>query len=121
MSLLDEVGDVFGDLADLAAEATLTRYTPGVYVPATGTNATGTTTTCSCLTVMDGEAPLGFKFGYGLVQEGDLMALIPAKGLTFNPLPLDTLTVLAATFTIVSVHVVYAGSVPVLFSCLVRR
>lgn len=121
MSILDDVGGAFSDLGDLAAAGTLTRKTPGTYDPATGTSSV-TTTTSACKAVLDATSirSLGFKFGEGLVQAGDLMATIPSKGLAFNPAAGDTLTLTVGTFTLVSVSPTYAGSVPVMFACLVR-
>ena len=123
MSLLDDVGDAFAGLGELAATATITRVTPGAYVPATGLNATGTTTTCNCVAVLDSTSlkGLGFKFGEGLVQSGDIEALVPAKGLSFDPLPGDIITAAGIQFTVVSVRPAYAGSVAVMFACLVRK
>jgi len=122
MSLLDDVGGAFADLGDLAAPAVLSRITPGAYDPATGTNAAGTTQTCPCLAVLDAsQKGLGYVFGDGLVQSGDLSALIPAKGLTFDPAPGDSLAVAGSAFSVIGVVPTFSGATPVLFKMLVRR
>jgi hypothetical protein len=123
MSLLDDVADVFAGLDDLGAPATLTRTTPGAYNPTTGGNAAGTTTNSTTTAVLDAatSVKLGFIFGPALVQGGDIMAMIPAKGLASAPLPGDTLTVAGWTYKVVQVVPTWAGSVPVVYSMLVRK
>lgn len=124
-SVVDKVASAYATLArkGLAASATLTRTVPGAYDPATGTNTAGTTTTSACLVSLDGSslASLGFKFGEGLVQAGDLLASVPAKGLTFQPGPGDKLTIGTAIYTVVQSKPTYAGHLPALWEMAVRR
>jgi len=123
MSLLDDVGGVFAGLGDLAAPATLTRTVPGAYDPVTGTNGAPTVTNCATSAVLDSSSlkTLGFVFGDGLVQGGDIGAMIPAKGLTFDPAPGDTLTVLGWAYVVIAVQPTFAGAVPVFHKLLVRK
>lgn len=122
MSLLDEVGGAFDGLGDLAAPATLTRTTPGAYDPATGTNATGTTTVCSCKAVLDASSSgaLGFKFGTGLIQTGDMLALVPAHKLTFVPASGDKLTISSTDYAVIANQPTYGGATALLHQLLVR-
>ena len=122
MSLLDDVGGAFDGLADLAASATLTRTTPGAYDPATGTNATGTTTVCPCKAVLDASSSgaLGFKFGTGLVQTGDVLAYVPARDLTFTPASGDKLTIAGTVYSVIANQPTYGAATPLLHSLLVR-
>lgn len=124
-SVVDKVASAYAALArkGLAASATLTRTVSGAYDPATGTNTAGTTTTSACLVTLDGSSrtTLGFKFGEALVQTGDLLASFPAKGLAFNPVPGDTLTVGGVTYTVIQPKPTFAGPIPVLWEVLVRK
>jgi len=123
-SVLDKVASAYATLArnGLAASGTLTRTTPGAYDPATGSSTSGTTATASCLVTLDGSSlvSLGFKFGEGLVQAGDLLASVPARGLTFQPGPGDKLTIGATQYTVVQSKPTYAGHLPALWEMLVR-
>lgn len=122
--ILDTVGTTFDKLKTkgLAAPAVLTRTTHGAHNSATGTPAAGTTTNCNCLAVRSADAKgLGFLFGESLVQGGDEKALVPAKGLTFDPLPGDTLTMGGVPWVVIASQATYAGAVPVMFSLLVRK
>lgn len=122
MSLLDDVGGAFDGLADLAASAMLTRTTPGAYDPATGTLAAGSTTTCSCKAVLDASSSgaLGFKFGTGLIQTGDMLALVPAHKLTFVPASGDKLTIAGTVYSVIANQPTYGAATPLLYSLLVR-
>lgn len=123
MSLLGTVGAAFAGLGSLAASATMTRETLGEYDPATGGPTPGTTTTATVWAVLDASSlrTMGFKFGEGLVQAGDIEALIPAQGLTFNPDAGDKLTVGGVSYTVIQARPTYEGAVPVVWSLLVRR
>ncbi len=125
MSALDAAADLYAALArkGLAATATLTRTTSGAYDPESGTSLPGTVAACDTLATLDSSSiqALGFKFGNGLVRTGDLMATIPAKGLAFEPLALDGLTLPMGVFTVVDVRPTYAGATPVTYALLVRR
>ena len=104
------------------APATLTHTVPGAYDPATGTNAAGTTTNCNTSAVLDSTAKnLGYLFDASLVQGGDLMAMIPAKGLTFDPDPGCTLTFTGWAFVVLQAKPTFAGAVPVVWQLLVRK
>ncbi len=105
------------------AKAMLTRTTLGAYDPESGTTGTGTTQSSGTFAILDATSlqALGFKFGNGLVRTGDLMATIPAKGLAFEPLALDGLTLPMGVFTVVDVRPTYAGATPVTYALLVRR
>ncbi len=124
MSLLDDVAGAFADLGgDLSATATLTRTTPGAYDPVSGTDSGGTTVTSTALAVLDSSSlqTLGYVFGDGLVQTGDIQATLPAKGLTFDPAPGDVFTAASMTFRVIGTKPTYAGSVPVMWNLLVRK
>jgi len=125
MSIRDTVAATYAKLAGkgLAATAVLTRVVPGAFDTTTGTNAAGTTTTSACFAVLDSSSlkTLGFKFGEGLVQGGEILATVPAKGLSFDPAAGDTLTTAGVPFVVIDVQPTYAGDVAVMFSCLVRK
>ena len=110
------------DLSEDGALCTLRRSTPGVYNPATGT-ATTSLSTCPTYAVLDASIlqTLGFKFGAGLVQGGDIKALISAKGLTFTPAPGDNLQMGAVTYKVIAVAPTYVMDQAVVFDLLVRR
>lgn len=104
----------------LSAPGTLTQTTPGAFDPATGTS-TNTTVTANVNVVLDSALRvLGFKFSPDLIQSGDIMATIPAKGLPFVPAPGDKLVVPQGTFAVKEVKPTWAGSVSVLYEMLVR-
>ena len=122
MILLDDVGGAFADLGDLAANATLTLITPGEYDAAIGTIASSGKKTCACKAVIDGSlsSSLGYKYDANLVKSGDVEALVPAKGLTFEPTAGCVLTVAGKQYVVICVRPAFAGSVPVLYNLLVR-
>ena len=124
MSVLDTVAITYERLASrgMAAAATLTRTVPGAYNPTTGGNGAATVTNASVKATLDasGTKKLGFKFGEGLVQAGDIMATIPAKGLPFTPQPGDKFT-LGSAYTVAAVQPTWVGAVPVLYDLLVRK
>ncbi len=104
----------------LSAPGTLTQTTPGTFDPATGTSPE-TSVTANVNAVMDASLKIpGFKFSPDLIQSGDIMATIPAKGLTFVPAPGDRLVVPQGTFAVKEVKPTWAGSVAVLYEMLVR-
>jgi hypothetical protein len=126
MSGLDAL---FTDLAsslitEYGTPAVLTQVTPGAYDPATGTTAAGTTTNTNVSAVLDATSlkTLGYKFGEGLVQGGDIEATIPGKSINGHPpLPQDTLTFNGWPWVIVGVRPTYSGGVAVSYQLLVRR
>ena len=108
-------------LKGITTPAVLTQITPGVFDPATGTS-TNTTVTANVNVVLDSALRvLGFKFSPDLIQSGDIMATIPAKGLPFVPEPGCVLAVPQGTFIAKEVKPTWAGSIPVLYELLVRR
>ena len=121
--LLNTVSGVFAKLGGLAASATITRTVAGAYDPVTGGPTPGSTTTINTKAVLDGSGTkaLGFRYGEGLVQTGDLEAMIPAAGLSFAPAAGDSLTVGVVAFTVIAARPTYEGSMPVLWQLLVRR
>jgi len=98
-----------------AASAVLSRNVLGAIDPATGKSVSSSTLTCSTLCKLDSTSikTLGYKFGDGLVQGGDIMASIPSKGLTFSPQPGDFLTVLNWPYVVIETRPEFApgGSV----------
>ena len=121
MSLQNDVASIFDGLGELAATGTLTRKTLGTYDPATGGSlATTTTSPCKCVLDASSLKTLGYKFGEGLVRGGDLLALIPNSGLTFEPAAGDTLTLAVGTFNVIGNHPVYGGASVLLHQLLVR-
>lgn len=120
----DTAGATFAKLAGkgLTAPAVLSRAYVGTYDPATGTTSTGAASVCPCSAVRSAKAGrLGYLFGDGLVQGGDEVAMIAAKGLTLEPLPGDTLTMGGIQWAVIAVKPTYAGAVAVLFDLLVRK
>ena len=104
----------------LSAPGTLTQTTLGTFDPATGTSP-NTSTTANVNVVLDSALRvLGFKFSPDLIQSGDIMATIPAKGLPFVPAPGDKLVIPQGTFAVKEVKPTWAGSVAVLYEMLVR-
>ena len=102
--------------------ATLNRSVPGVFDPVTGTT-TATVSTYPVKALIDSASlrTLGYKFGDGLVQSGDVLATFSAKGIPFDPMPGDTLTVGSIVFALVITRPVYVGSSAVIHECVVRR
>jgi hypothetical protein len=121
--LLNTVSGVFAKLGGLAATATITRTVAGAYDPVTGGPTPGSTTAISTKAVLDGSGTktLGSRYGEGLVQTGDLEAMIPAAGLTFDPAAGDSLTVGGVAYVVIDARPTYEGATPVLWQLLVRR
>jgi hypothetical protein len=121
--LLNTVSGVFAKLGGLAASATITRTVAGAYDPVTGGPTPGSTTAISTKAVLDSTSlrTLGFRYGEGLVQTGDMEAMIPAAGLTFDPAAGDSLTVGGVAYTVIGARPTYEGATPVLWQLLVRR
>ena len=121
--LLNTVSGVFARLGGLAASATITRTVAGAYDPVTGGPTTGSTTAINTKAVLDGSGTkaLGSRYGEGLVQTGDLEAMIPAAGLTFDPAAGDSLTVGGVAYAVIAARPTYEGATPVLWQLLVRR
>ena len=121
--LLNTVSGVFARLGGLAASATITRTVAGAYDPVTGGPTTGSTTAINTKAVLDASSTkaLGSRYGEGLVQTGDLEAMIPAAGLTFDPAAGDSLTVGGVAYVVIGARPTYEGSTPVLWQLLVRR
>ena len=105
-------------LKSYGAKGTLTHTTPGAYDPATGTTSNvQTVTPCSALLDSSSLKTLGFKFGDGMVQAGDIMATV--SGVV--PVPGDVLAVAIGQFNVIDVRPQYVGSDVVMAQCLVRR
>lgn len=116
------LGQAASTIKRYGAAATLARSTPGLHDAASGAPALATTTSTATSAVLDASSlkTLGFKFGDGLVQGGDLQATIPAKGLDFNPQPGDVLTVDSSPYRVAAVRPTYSGATPVMFELLLR-
>ena len=121
--LLSTVSGVFAKLGGLAASATITRTVLGAYDPVTGGPTPGSTTTINTKAVLDATSlrTLGLRYGEGLVQTGDIEAMIPAAGLTFDPAAGDILTLGGVTYTVIGARPTYEGATPVIWNLLVRR
>lgn len=106
------------------AKAVLTHTVPGAYNPATGTTGTPTVTATNCSVTLDvvSKRIPGMKFGTNdLVQEGDLFATVPAKGLPVDPALGDTITFNGFPWVIKAIWPTYVGGTAVVFECQVRR
>ncbi len=103
--------------------ATLSRSVMGEYDTATGTVSAGSVLTAACSVIRDAasSSALGYVFGAGLVQTGDEKFVIPARDLTFDPMPGDTVTISGVAWRVVGVHPVYVGTTIGMFELLVRR
>lgn len=104
------------------AKGTLTQITNGVYNPATGTTSP-VTVIANVSALMDATSlkTLGFKFGDGLIQSGDIQATIAAKGLPFVPGLGNVLAVPQGTFTVRDSRPEWIGADAVIYNLLVRR
>ncbi len=108
----------------VSASATLTQTTPGAFDPVTGTTGVGTSTVTACLATLSTltkRIPGGAFGANSLIQEGDLFATIPAKGITVDPAPGDTLTFRGAVWTVKGTWPTFVGSTPVLYELWVRK
>jgi hypothetical protein len=120
--IVDQVANAYVILG--AGSAVLAHVEPGTYDPGSGTSTGSVTSTCTTQVKLDGTSlkTLGFKFGDGLVQGGDIDGSIPGKGLTFAPLPGDTLTANGFPYVIVSVRPSYTpGGSAAEYSLLLRK
>ena len=116
----DQVANAYNMLG--ASWAVLSKDTNSLEDPATGL-ATTATQTCRTRAKLDATAlkTLGFKFGDGLVQMGDIEASIPAKGLPFLPEPGDNLSAIGKQFKVICVRPAYApGGMATEYTLLVR-
>jgi hypothetical protein len=110
-------------LKSYGAAGTLSHIDTGGYDPATGTTTGAVTTVTPCSAMLDSSSlkTLGFKFGDGLVQGGDMMAtlagIVPAAGdiLTINSGPY------AAPYNVIAVQPQFIGSDVPMVVCLVRK
>jgi hypothetical protein len=112
-------------IARYGAPATLTHTTVGTYDPVAGTSATSSAiATVSAMLDVSSTKKLGFIFGDGLVQNGDMMATISGD-IAFSPNPGDVLTVLsgplAHAYGVVESRPVMVGASAVYWNLLVRR
>jgi len=122
MALAD---DLLGDLADLldnpdyGRAATLRKYTPGAYDPATGASAAASSTTQAVRVIL-----LNYSDRFiaaGLAAVGDRKAIIKAKNLTFAPENGQQLVVGADTYTIVSLKPIELAGTVVSYTAQVRK
>lgn len=105
-------------LKSYGAKGTLTHTTPGAYDPATGTTSNvQAVTPCSALLDASSLKTLGFKFGDGLVQAGDIMATV--SGVV--PVPGDVLAVAIGSFSVKDVRPQYLNADVVMCQCLIGR
>ena len=95
--------------------ATLTYVTKGAYNTTTGVAAT-TTSTASVRIVIEGYA----NKEEGLVEAGDIMLLIPAKGIT-EPKQDDKITIGSDVYHFVRVDSIWSGSQQALYRVWGRR
>lgn len=104
------------------ATAQLVRSVPGAYDPVTGTaTVVETAFTVSVLLDASGVQTLGFKFGVGSINAGDLEATVAAEGLPVTPIPGDVLKVGGDALQVVKVQTTPSIKNPVIHSLLVRR
>jgi hypothetical protein len=106
-----------------AASATITRTTLGAIDPSTGEPSTTATQSYSTRCKLDATSlkTLGFRFGDGLVQGGDIQISIPAKGVSFAPRAGDTATTKSVVYVVIDVRPSYApGGAETEYNCLVR-
>lgn len=98
---------------------TFLAVTQGAYSVATGTAAQSSVDT-ACRGVVDGSR-LGFKFGEGMVQAGDLSVLLAASSLPSTPAPGDLLTIDGHNWHVVANRPTWSGDQIALHEVLVRR
>ncbi len=119
MSLASAVANAArGALKKFGAPATLARTAPGAYDPGTGA-VVGVTTTYPVNALLDAThlQSLGFQFGEGLVQAGDIKATIAGV----KPQLGDVLTVGGTAYTVKAVRPSYVMATEVTWECLVTK
>lgn len=94
----------------------------GAYNPATGT-ATQASVDTSCKGVVDTSSSraLGFKFGEGLVQGGDVLVLLAAATLPSTPAPGDLVTIDGFDWVVIANRPTWSGDQIALHEVLVRK
>lgn len=117
----DAAFEAFAD-TEIFAAGTLSHTVRGAYSATAGTSL-DVTRKASIQVYLDSSSikTLGFKFGSDLVRAGDLLAVIPAKGLTFTPEEGDELVMAAGKFKVVRVAPSYVADTPIVFELMVRR
>lgn len=96
--------------------------TQGAYNTATGTAPQSSVDT-PCRGVVDTQSlrTLGFKFGEGMVQNGDVLVLVAAAALPSTPAPGDRVTIDSFDWTVVANRPTWSGDQIALHELLVRR
>lgn len=116
--ILDQV---YNAIKRVGAPVVITRTVFGTVDPVTG-EAPSTVASVDTYGALDASSlkTLGFKYGDGLVQSGDLIAMLPAKGLSFEPSAGDTILLRGSLYTVKMNQPTYYGSTVVKHDCLVR-
>lgn len=91
----------------------------GAYNPATGT-ATQASVDTPCKGILDG-SKLGYKFGEGLVQGGDVSVLLAAAALPSTPAPGDLVTIDGFDWVVIANRPTWSGDQIALHEVLVRK
>jgi hypothetical protein len=113
----DLAADANALIVEFGAAASLTRVTPGVYDPATGTT-TPTTQAFPCKLVV---FPIEDKFKDGsLILVGDEQAFVSAVGLG-DPIAGDTFPWRGSTYTVVKGEILAPAGAAVLYTLQVRK
>ncbi len=117
MSLASAVANAAkGAIKKFGAAAVLSRTAVGAYDPGTGT-AVGVTTTYPVSAQLPSSKlkTLGFQFGDGMVQTGDISATIAGM----QPQLGDVLTVGGTAYTVKAIRPSYVMATEVTWECLV--
>lgn len=113
------ISDVVRD-EGLGASVTVTRSTPGVYDPATGT-ATPTVTTQTATAIIEDYSGAE-RMTNSLILAGDKKVSIPAPNVSGPPDPTtDAITVGGVPYAVIAVSTTEAGGVAILYVCQCRK
>lgn len=102
---------------------TISQDIPGAYDPTTGT-LTGTTTKTATVygTVeLVSQKKLGYLFDGAMVQGGEMLVNLSAKGMTFVPMPGDSLITSRDNLVVVQAQPVSIRGILVSYTLLVRK
>jgi hypothetical protein len=104
--------------------ATLSRANAGNFDPTSGGVALSPPSSYPVKVLIDPASlrTLGYKFAdSSLIQSGDVLATISAKGIPFDPMPGDTLTTATTVFVVIISRPIYVGASAVIHEMVVRK
>ena len=113
-------------IEEYGAPAVFTHQESGPFDPVTGESAAGAVTTIPTFALLDASSlqSLGFRFGSGLVETGDIAATVAADAFTSKPIPGDRLEITegeyAGSYGIHAVRPLMVGSAAITYELLVR-